>query len=164
MPFDETPRFPRRRRLRLRGYDYADMGAYFITISAHRGTWPFGTIASGRLIPSEAGATVDAVWQQIPGCHPHVALDAYVVMPNHFHGILVLEARKEADELATRRRGIPEIVRGFKSFSAVAINRQRDTPGQRVWHRSYHDRIIRDGAALERAREYIARNPARGKG
>jgi REP element-mobilizing transposase RayT len=165
------PNAPRRRSIRLRKYDYADMGAYFVTLNAFRRARLFGTAADGSVALSPAGAIVTACWRQIPDAHPHVTLDAFVVMPDHFHGILILgpEAeprppRVDAVPRRKRRHGIPEIVRGFKSFSAVAINRERQTPGARVWHRNYYERIVRDGAALDAMRRYIEQNPARWRG
>jgi REP element-mobilizing transposase RayT len=111
-----------------------------------------------------AGEKVREVWYQIPRSHPHAQLDAFVVMPNHVHFILIL---RPAEQLALdtgnprRRHGIGEMIRGFKSFSAIAINRDRGTLGARVWHRNYYEHIVRDGAALASIRRYIARNPSR---
>ena len=61
----------------------------------------------------------------------------------------------------TKKHGLTEIVRGFKTFSARRINTMRDTPGQRVWQGSFHDHIIRDETDLNRLREYILTNPGR---
>jgi putative transposase len=75
-------------------------------------------------------------------------------MPNHVHGIIIL-----ADEPETRR-GIPEIVRGFKTFSARRINERGGRRGA-LWQRGYYEHVIRNEKALNSIRDYIASNPAR---
>ena len=79
-----------RRSIRLRGYDYAQAGAYFITICTHNRTHLFGTIAAGTVLTNAAGNAAADCWLQIPVHFPNVELDQWVVMPNHIHGILVI--------------------------------------------------------------------------
>jgi len=100
-------------------------------------------------------SAVQACWHDLPEHYPQIMLDAFVVMPNHVHGILIL-----APESAGQH-GLPEIARAFKTLSARRINEIRRTPGQPVWQRGYHEHIIRDEASLADIREYIATNPAR---
>jgi len=114
------------------------------------------------------GEIVEDVWTGLPDHHPHIELDAFVVMPNHFHGLVILKPNPtvvgeglKPSPTATRRHGLPEIVRAFKTFSARRINALRGTPGQHLWQRSYHDRIVRNETELNRLREYIATNPLR---
>ncbi|MCS6804883.1 MAG: transposase [Blastocatellia bacterium] len=79
-----------RRSIRLKGYDYAQPGAYFITICTHDRACLFGDVVDGKMRLNAMGQMVQQCWQEIP-CHfPHVELDAFVVMPNHIHGILVI--------------------------------------------------------------------------
>ena len=89
-------------------------------------------------------------------------------MPNHFHGLVIIQSDPavvgegfKPSPTAIRRHGLPEIARAFKTFSARRINALRGTPGQRLWQRSYHDRIVRNEAELNRLRKYIATNPLR---
>ncbi len=92
-------------------------------------------------------------------------------MPNHIHGIIVLtDVDRRADVGAglkparvtarSRSHGLPEIVRAFKTFSSRRINDAKATPGESVWQRNYYERVIRDEAELDRARQYIVGNPA----
>ncbi len=90
MCFD--PDVHHRRSIRLKGYDYAHPGAYFITICTHDRACLFGEIADGEMILNEAGRIVEKCWREIPMHFPHVALDEFVVMPNHVHGILFIIA------------------------------------------------------------------------
>jgi REP element-mobilizing transposase RayT len=74
----------------LRNYDYAQAGAYFITICTQRREWLFGEVMNGEMRLSALGEIADRLWYTLPGHHPKVELDAFVVMPNHVHGIVVI--------------------------------------------------------------------------
>jgi len=118
------------------------------------------------------GDIVYRQWHELPSHYPHVYLDAFVIMPNHIHGIVVLSdegalpaplvgAGFETRPYGCQRHALPEIVRGFKTYSARAINDARGTRGMPVWQRSFYDHVIRDERSLHCIREYIANNPAR---
>ena len=80
----------RRRSIRLKGYDYALPGAYFVTICTHRHRCILGEIVNSRMVLSDCGHTVAACWREIPAHFAHLELDEWVVMPNHIHGIIVI--------------------------------------------------------------------------
>jgi REP element-mobilizing transposase RayT len=88
MPYD--PERHHRRSIRLKGYDYTQSGAYFFTIVTQDRMCLFGDVAGGDMQLGDAGAMVQTVWDEIPGHYPGVDIDAFVVMPNHIHGIIVL--------------------------------------------------------------------------
>ena len=144
-----------RRPNRLAGYDYRQAGAYFITICTHRRYCILGSVIGGVFQPTVSGNLAAACWRALPSHYPNVALDAFVIMPNHVHGILMLTDR------ATERTPLSEIIRGYKTWSARSINRHRQQSGTPVWQRSYHDHIIRNETALDDIRAYIAANPLR---
>ena len=154
MPYD--PRKHHRRSIRLPGYDYAQPGAYFVTICTHGRACLFGRVVDGEMRLNDAGRIVQASWDDLPNHYPHVQLDAFVTMPNHVHGIIIL-----MDEPTTKRHPLSEIVRAFKSFSSRRINQLRGTPGTRTWQRNYYEHIIRNEGDLRRIRAYIANNPAK---
>lgn len=79
-----------RRSIRLKGYDYSLPGAYFITVCTHRREPVFGQIDDGLMHPNPLGRIVERAWSDLPNHYPHVRLDAFCVMPNHVHGIIVL--------------------------------------------------------------------------
>lgn len=85
-----NPEIHHRHSIRLRGYDYARGGAYFITLCAQDRACLFGGVAEGGVVLSEAGQMVAETWQELSGHYPGVDVDAHVVMPNHFHGIIIL--------------------------------------------------------------------------
>ncbi len=90
MPYD--PARHHRRSIRLHGYDYSRAGAYFVTILVKNRECLFGEVAAerGEMHLSEIGRVVQLVWDELPGRYPVVELDAFVVMPNHVHGIIVI--------------------------------------------------------------------------
>lgn len=80
----------RRRSIRLRGYDYAQAGTYFVTIVTRDRACLFGEVVNGEMRPNDRGGLIQAVWDELPDHYPGVECDAFVVMPNHIHGVIVL--------------------------------------------------------------------------
>ena len=147
---------PRRKGLRLREYDYATPGAYFVTVCAHERKFLFGRVVDQVMRLNVLGRIVERCWFDLRAHYPRIELENFVVMPNHVHGIVVLKPPLAASD---RIHPLPEIVRGFKTFSSRAANaiRRRTEP---LWQRGFHDRIVRDESELARIREYIDNNPA----
>ena len=106
---------PGRRSTRLRGYDYSRRGHYFVTIVTARRDEVFGAVVDGEMRLSAEGACVAEVWASLPRHYPHVSLDAFVVMPNHIHGIVTF-GRDPGQ--GVERAPLSEIVRGFKTLAA----------------------------------------------
>ena len=150
----------RRKSIRLRGYDYRRSGAYFVTMCVKNRVCLFGDVVDGEMHLNAYGEVVQAVWDGLPNHYQHVVLDEFVVMPNHIHAIIVLDRQLSmGDGKPSKRHGLSEIVRAFKTFSARRINELRRCPGVSVWQRNYYDSIVWDDEALGRIRRYIARNP-----
>ncbi len=163
-----NPEIHHRRSIRLQDYDYSLAGAYFVTICASGRECLFGEVAGGVERLNETGRVVQECWNDIPGHFPHAELDEFVVMPNHLHGIIVIDRRGTAcrariDESFGRpvAGSLPTIIRSFKSAAAKRINALRDNPGAPVWQRNYYERVIRDDRELNGIRQYIADNPAK---
>ena len=154
----DEPNKHHRRSIRLRGYDYAAPGAYFVTICVQGRQCLFGAVVDGELLLNDAGRMVRAIWDVLPERFPALVLDATVVMPNHFHTVVML---REAPERSAR---LGDIVGAFKSLTTNAyIHGVRDQGwppfDRRLWQRNYYERIIRDDQALARIRDYIQTNP-----
>ncbi|MEJ7902143.1 MAG: transposase [Thermomicrobiales bacterium] len=116
-------------------------------------------MSDGQMQLNQAGEMVNAAWRRLPDRFQSIELDAFVVMPNHFHGILFLGVDPEIDPPSLSR-----VIQVFKSQTAVEYGRgirEGALPPVRraLWHRSFHDRIIRDERILGLAREYVADNP-----
>lgn len=157
-----------RKSIRLQGYDYTSAGMYFITLCSQQRECLFGEIVDGEMRLNEYGQIVRSYWLKLPNHHPRLQLDAFVVMPNHMHGILVLtdtpvgagfgrNIMHHTDKSSAKpaptppasnvisayahRHGIPEMIRGFKTFSARSINQRREMTGVSVWQRNYYVRV-----------------------
>ncbi len=185
-PFDNAQGRRHRRSIRLKGYDYSQAGAYFVTIVAWQREMLFGEIVNGEMILNRNGRIVQEAWFDLKRHYRYVALGAFIIMPNHAHGIIVLvdggrggssisgktnlldestagietSLTKETRPYVTAKcHGLPEIVRAFKSFSARRINRLRRTDGTPVWQRNYYEHIIRNDREMDNITRYIESNP-----
>jgi len=164
-----------RRSIRLKGYDYSQAGAYYVTMCTQNRECLFGEIVNGKMRLNEYGQIVQQCWMEIPQHYQNVQLDEYVVMPNHVHGIIIinesdistvgaiheLPLRHELPHSREQRRNmlLPKIIGRFKMNVAKPINRIRQTPGISVWQRNYYEHIIRNENELNRIRHYIINNP-----
>ena len=151
---DRDHSYPRRRTIRSSDHDYATPGAYFVTICTHGQTCMLGHIDDDEMVANTRGEVARQCWHSLPDYHP-ISLDAFVLMPNHLHGVVVLH------ESHGKRCALPNVVRTFKSMSARRINSLRGITDTPVWQRGYYEHVIRNDDALEKIRRYIAGNPAR---
>jgi REP element-mobilizing transposase RayT len=174
-----NPEIHHRRSIRLKGYDYSQDGAYFITICVHNRETLFGEIVDSEMRMNDFGRIVEAEWIKSAEMRAEIELGEFVVMPNHFHGIVHIVGDGRGD----RRRGdrpvaptpataivpgprpksIGALLAGFKSAVTLRINIVRQTPRHPVWQRNYYEHIIRDEADYVRIAEYVATNPRRWK-
>jgi putative transposase len=102
------PQIHHRRSIRLKGYDYSQAGAYFITICTTNRQCLFGHISNGEMILNDAGKIAVDAWMQTPDIRSNVQLDAFVVMPNHIHGIIIITNRRGE----SHSPGYKEVCRG----------------------------------------------------
>src|SRR3990167_5241886 len=86
----KNPTKHQRHSIRLKGYDYSQPGAYFVTICTHKGQCLFGDVIAGRMRLNEYGAIIKNEWLRIEELRPNVMVDKYVIMPNHIHGIIII--------------------------------------------------------------------------
>ncbi|MBD2308062.1 transposase [Chroococcidiopsis sp. FACHB-1243] len=201
-----------RHSIRLQNYDYSASGAYFITICTYQRDCLFGEITDGVMQINQLGKVARSHWMNLNKHHLNLDLDAFVIMPNHLHGILILSGDRYgragfdrelsvtteilsgdrygragfdressatteilsakpvptgisgmqsafAHQQNSKCHAVPDIIRGFKTFSAREINRIRRISKVPVWQRNYYEHIIRNEESLERIRDYIDRNP-----
>ena len=128
----------------------------------------FGRIHDGTFVPNALGAIVAEEWATTSALR-HATLDAFVVMPNHVHGIVIFETERGAqriprvDSHPPLPRTIQPLGRLVASFKAAVTKRarheiNRDGP---LWQRNYHEHVIRSERDLATIREYIVHNPAK---
>jgi putative transposase len=176
---------PNRQSIRLKGYDYSAEGAYFITIvSKDRLAW-FGEITNGEMQLSEAGEIVKEEWLRGAELRSEIMLNAFVVMPNHFHGIVIIgeptipmsgirrgvwtyaQNHDESDEkgvnpyaptgMQSPKKSLGSLIRAFKAGCTTRI--RQTISADFAWQRNYHDHIIRNQKELHKIQDYIQNNP-----
>ncbi|PWA06570.1 transposase [Flavobacterium psychrotolerans] len=168
---------------RLKNWDYGNNGAYFITICTRNRDHFFGEIVSvakeNKMELNEIGRLAYQFWAEIPKHFPSVELGNYVVMPNHVHGILIIDKKNVVDDLVAetlqcnvsahngttneqmskispKSGTISTIIRSYKS--AVTKN-GHFIHADFEWQSRFHDHIIRNSESFERIQNYIETNP-----
>jgi len=174
------PAIHHRRSTRRPGHDYAGGGVYFVTLCVVDRRPLFGTVVHGRMALNDAGRAASACWRAIPDHFPQAALDEWIVMPDHLHGIVRIDGRSMACQAPCHAPTAPAfgrpiagalgtIIGAYKAAATRAIRGQRGLACPRtglacqapsVWQRNYYDIIIRDDRALNAIRRYIRDNPA----
>ncbi|MCK8816335.1 transposase [Natroniella sulfidigena] len=167
-----------RKRLRLEEYDYSQNGYYFVTLCTKNKESLFGEIINNESSLNEAGQMIEKWWIKLEDKF-NLRLDKYIIMPNHFHGIIQLKTNSCADsiseeddiciEKAGRHPGLPlpslsKIMQWFKTMTTNEyIRKVREDDWQpfnkKLWQRSFYDRVIRSEDELNQTRKYIINNP-----
>lgn len=170
-----NPEYHHRRSVRKHGYDYGSPGWYFITICAKDRQHYFGKITNNQMKLSSLGQIVKRCWHEIPRHFNQVALDAFMVMPDHVHGIIVIKntiktavgsqnfatlqntmlQHNPIAQFGPQSKNLASIIRGFKIGITKYATSHNMGP---IWQSRYYDRIIRDTNELERIRWYILNN------
>jgi len=154
-----------RRSVRLRDYDYAGPGAYFVTLCVHQKECWLGEISGGKMRMNEYGLIVMECWQWLSKQYQYVIVDKWIVMPNHSHGILVIPndacrgGSRTAPTNANKSKPLGRLIGAFKTVSTKRINIIRGTLGVPFWQRNYYEHVIRNESELNAIRQYIADNP-----
>ena len=162
-----NPKIHHRRSLRLKDYDYSWAGAYFVTICTQNKLM--------LLEPEPVQSMIKRVWDELPKQYPGIELDEFVVMPNHVHGIIVLNpvgatprgcpfSGQAQGPAPTKKMKLGDVVHRFKSFTTAEYRhgvKHFDWPSfpGRLWQRNYYERVIRHEDELNTIRQYIIDNP-----
>jgi REP element-mobilizing transposase RayT len=162
---------------RWQSWDYANPGMYFLTICTHQRLPFFGEIIQAEMMLSPMGIIAYACWDDIPKHFPNIELGAFVIMPNHVHGILVVNERledpKECDDdtktifdfeseqmsLISPQAG--SVSAAIRSYKAAVTRTIRPNHADFKWQKLFHDRVIRNQGEYQRIEQYILQNPAR---
>ena len=175
--------FFQRQSIRLKGYDYSQAGAYFITLVTKNRLPLFGEITNGEMNLDQYGEIIQNEWFRTPEIRKEIMLDEFIIMPNYIHAIVVIEdpvGLSAQNSRATGRSPLQEkptisssskfihlqstspgaFIAGFKAATIIQIIRLRSSPGAPVWIRNYYEHIIRSESELDRIRLYIQTNPS----
>jgi len=186
MPSKFDPKKHHRRSIRLPEYDYAQAGAYYVTIVAWHRECLFGDVVNKDVKLNEAGKIVQWEWKELPKRLQFIEIGAFIVMPNHFHGILIFRENVRATRqiLINAHSGnvsLPNVIidgidgsplpRGpqpkslgaimtqFKSRVTKKLWKIRSLKGTLIWQRNYWEHIIRNQKDLQNKTDYIEANP-----
>jgi putative transposase len=172
-----NPLIHHRRSIRLKGYDYSQAGAYFITICCHGMQCRFGNVGAPIAGAQERNAQVHLndfgmiaynEWSKLPERFPYMELDVFQIMPNHIHGIVVLNDETVGAPLAGALKEAPtavgDIVGAYKSLVMTECLRflkqqTQETSLGKLWQRNYHEHIIRNEKSYNKIASYIINNP-----
>lgn len=181
------PQKHHRRSIRLKGYDYSSAGAYYVTIVVQGRECLFGEIIGGEMYLNEYGEIVQKWWNEISIHFQNVDLGAFVIMPNHIHGIIFIISERRGEVISPRdnpnnkiqaanvdethnlggetpplrRPTLGQIVAYFKYQSTKEMNGiETDKAITKFWQRNYHEHIIRNEKDLQHKTDYINCNPA----
>ena len=172
-----NPAIHHRRSIRLKGFDYTQSAVYFVTICCYQRECLLGTIIQDEMVLNELGTIVAEEWLRSFEIRDELKLDAWVVMPNHFHGLLwfdrpTMQTQSPSDDgepvndsalgksqLRRPARSLGSVIAGFKAATTKRINQHRNAPGTPVWQRNYYESIVRDDRMLNHIRDYIENNP-----
>ncbi len=151
-----------RRSIRLKGYDYASLGAYFVTLCIQDRMNLLGVMEGAQVILGPQGEMIQRAWKAIPEHYPAVGVDTFVVMPNHLHGIILLRGAEHPGDNVT---SLGDVIKRFKSVTTrmyvTGVAELGWNPfNGRLWQRNYYEHIIRTEEELGTIRKYIHNNPA----
>jgi len=172
---------PQRRSIRLKGYDYSQGGLYFITICTQNRLCFFGEIENGEMILNDVGMMIERQWRKLANRFHYIQLHEFVVMPNHFHGIIEINRRGDpCDRPFHRQSGnsgdhkdrpygtysdsVGRVIQAFKSITTHeyigGVNQYGWPPfSGKLWQRNYYEHIIRNEESCYQISEYIQTNP-----
>jgi len=155
---------PNRRSIRLKNFDYSSEGAYFITICTQGREMLFGDIIDKKMKTNILGDLLTSIWKSLPDRFS-VDLGSYQIMPNHFHGIILinqsvgaplvgaLSKTGQVQDLPLRKISLGDIVGTFKSLSTNAWKHGK------FWQRNYYEHVIRNDKDFDKISWYIENNP-----
>ncbi|NOY70253.1 MAG: transposase [Deltaproteobacteria bacterium] len=151
-----NPDIHHRRSIRLKGYDYSQTGLYFITVCTQDRLCLFGKIEHGEMLTNDAGKMIKIVWEEISSYYPSFKVHEFVVMPNHFHGIIQIKNESTMS--------LPDIVHRFKTLTTKRYtdgvkNNNWSRFKKKLWQRNYYEHIIRNEISYHQILEYVQTNP-----
>jgi len=163
-----------RKQIRLKNFDYSDAGWYFVTVCTQNREYLFGDIINNKMSLNQFGKIVNKFWNKIPNHFNNVELNDFQIMPNHIHGIIVIQNIKQfvgakfispetfdnsmgdLKIAPTANTSLSNIIKWFKSISTINI---RKLLHNFRWQKSFYDHIVRNEYDLYRIRKYITNNP-----
>jgi REP element-mobilizing transposase RayT len=161
-----NPEIHKRKSIRLKGYDYSQNGAYFITICTEHRECLFGTIRNGKMVLNEIGTIARNELEKTSTIRKYMTIDCFIVMPNHVHAIVIIDNPVGAycntplrGKFKSPSNNLGAMIRGYKSTVTKKINQFRQTYKKPIWQRNYYEHIIRNEESFQKISDYIIANP-----
>ncbi len=141
-----------------------------MTICTHNHECFLGQVVDNVMRLNDYGRIVKEEWLRTAAIRSEVELDEFVVMPNHVHGVVVINQGRRPKvgahgraplQFERKAKSLGSLIAGYKSAATKRINELRGTPNCPVWQRNYYEHVIRDEDELNRVREYVLDNPAK---
>ncbi len=145
-----------RKRNRLSGYDYSKDNLYFVTSCVQDRICSFGEVIDQKMILNENGLIAEKQWNWLGEQYSYLKLHAFVVMPNHIHGIIEIN-QYQIDQSQKKIKPLSQLMGAYKTTTSKQIHLLGNLSF--AWHRSFHDHIIRNEQSFENISKYIANNP-----
>lgn len=166
---------PKRKNIRLKGYDYSQAGYYFVTICTQdKKNLLCKLVGNDALVvPTLVGEKTIQCFYNISKFNKNIEIDSFCLMPNHIHGVIVINNSFEQHIKNDKKygfeipelwghRSLPCVIRHFKSVTTRYYNKLIDTLNKNtLWQKSYYEHVIRNEIELQEIREYIINNPAK---
>ncbi len=167
-----NPEIHHRRSIRLADYDYSQTGFYLITLCTHQKQYLFGEIRNNKMHFNQIGKVVQEEWLQSATIRKEIELDEWVIMPNHLHGIVIINSINNQDQevihqeqgaslapLQRNPKSLSSFVAGFKSSVTKRVRLMSEISDFIVWQRNFYESVIKDDIHLDHTRLYIQNNP-----
>ena len=154
-----NPEIHNRKSHRLTNFNYSNKGSYFITICTHNRANLFGSICNNIMHLNNFGILVNKKYLELQFVYPNITLDAYIIMPNHFHGIITI------NKSLPNNKNLGNIIGRFKSETTheyILGVKQNIFPAfdKKIWQRDYNDHLIRNEQSYINIKNYIINNPS----
>ena len=166
--------YPKSNSLRLPKYDYSQPGWYFVTLTTRNRSCLFGNLQNRQVVLNDAGRMIETTWKELPQYSSQIELDIFQVMPDHFHGILIIKPKSITDvegescdsiRLSESAESL-SLITLMQRFKSLTTNRytqgvkEKDWQrfSKKLWETSFYDHVIRNESGLSSVREYIHNN------
>jgi len=162
-------KFHHRKTIRLKGYDYSQSGFYYVTVCTQNRECLLGEIIDRKMVLNEIGEIVDDILNSLPNRYKQIKLDIYQIMPNHVHGIIIINNRDNGRD--NRAPTLGKIIAYFKQINQYLVGAGVIPPSEvtssesiipnnkKIFQRNYYEHIIRNENELNAIRQYIIDNP-----
>jgi putative transposase len=149
----------------MKNFDYTSAGAYYVTICTAQRIHSLSRIIEQEVHLSTLGCIVEEEWLRAETIREYIHIGAYVIMPNHIHGLVYINDvdRSNTNDRSTTLapRSLGAVIGQFKRATTARARQLGIEPPNGIWQRNFYEHIVRNDADHSRIVAYIAANPRR---